>query len=331
MLCSMVLFLLSLEPLGGEGRLLVADSKEGALLVVAEHDLSVRRTIAVGPGARSVAVSAAGDLAAVTRSIYNRVVLVDCGSWKTVAETPLAAEEDLKPIDRRYYPVGVVFWGDRWWVACGWRDCLVGLERESGEVASRLELRVGERGPVWPGLLARGPEGALLVTTFRAGRVGRLESGGRETIWSEKIVRSPWGLAVLEDGRLVVASLDDNKVAVLNAASLEVEALLDVPGGPILVAASGDPRRVILALHESQEVVGLDLETGKASARVELDGPPTGLAVAPLAAFVTVASMGTLWRVALPELASPQSISLQGAPEGVVYQDARPPEALAGD
>ena len=82
---------------------------------------------------------------------------------------------DQTPLERRYYPQGVVFWEEGWWVACGGSDRLVSVGGPPWAVAQRLGL--GARESVWPAMMARSGE-ALVVTCFRSGRLGRLASAG---------------------------------------------------------------------------------------------------------------------------------------------------------
>lgn len=141
-------------------------------------------------------------------------------------------------------------------------------------------------------LAVTGDGGSVFVVNEIDGSVARLDRATRARTWQRAIAAPPLeGIAVTPDGRtLLVGSLHDGAVRVLDAADGAVRATIAGFATPARMAVTPDGRRALVADARCGAVRVLDVAAGRIVATVHGLGQPTGveIAVDGRTAFVTL-------------------------------------------
>ena len=319
MIASILSLVLTAALPAASGRLLVADSLEGALFVVDAERLEVEVRVEAVRGARDLALSDDASTVAVIGGASSAVCLIDTATWTRRGDpVRLAAEEESTSRERRYFPTAVVFWNGVFWVACGMRDTLVAVDPRTGQILERRRLVPTGDGSVWPARLAISGD-RLLCSCFGNGRVAVFEATG-EVRWSEVLASTLWGLAAVGTEEVVIATLDDRAVSLFGARDFELRGRVEIGGGPALVRslASGE---VVVTQQGEGAVVVVAFGREDPVAREELSGPPKGLALdgASGVLYVSIGKTARITAFSTPDLSVVNTARIGRQPMGLLF------------
>lgn len=254
----------------------------------------------VGPLALLLALSgpaAAGDLGFVTSQNADMLSVVDLGTGKVLAETPVPgapAPVAYDPDHHRAYVIAA-------------KTGHLSVLDEAGAVVGGRDLPEGAFG------IAVAPGGGVFVTEWYQGRLMRLDADLRE-LWSVKTGKAPAGVA--SDGRLVAtADRDDDSVSIYDAGTGALRARVAVGKHPYAVAFHDG--RLWTADVQSDTVSVVDPQSGKLLGQVPTGSHPYGVAFAGGRGFVTDQYAGTVTVFHPETLAVITTLETGDYPEGI--------------
>jgi YVTN family beta-propeller protein len=159
--------------------------------------------------------------------------------------------------------------------------------------------------------LASLPNGRVAVSNPFADTVSLLDMVRNALILEIPVGDEPRGVAVTPDNtRVVVANRGAGTVSIITLSDNTVEATYPVGALPMSVVATNDT--AYMALHGTNEIVGLTLDTGEITARIAVPAFPTGLALWGNLLYVTHFQAGTVSLIFLPTQQVVQTLSLGG-------------------
>lgn len=242
----------------------------------------------------------AGDLAFVTSQNAGMVTLVDLGSGRVLAQTPVAG----KPAPVAYDPAA-----GRAYVIAAETGRLTVLD-ETGAVTASRDLGEGAFG------LAAAARGGLFVTDWFGARLMRLD-GDLRTVWKVQTGAAPAGVAVSGDGRLVAtADRDADGISIFDAAT---GTLIHRVGtaGPHPFGITWHDGRFWTADVQGDTVSVIDPVAGRLAGSVPTGSHPYAVAFAAGRGFVTNQYDGTLTVFDPGSLAVLDEIPVGDYPEGI--------------
>jgi YVTN family beta-propeller protein len=176
---------------------------------------------------------------------------------------------------------------------------IINLGETSGEVTKLIDV------PSAPYTVATTPSGKFAYATcFNEGVVAVIDLKSGTALTPIKVGRSPWGLGVSLDGKVaVVANFNSQDISILDIDEQGVDAAKGVPapvkertkisvarplladrvGAPTVLAKAknsvlgSDPSLLVLTDLASNEVMLVNLATGKVSARIKVGQAPYGV------------------------------------------------------
>ncbi|MCA0175146.1 MAG: YncE family protein [Proteobacteria bacterium] len=200
----------------------------------------------------------AGDAHAwITNQASHSVSVIHVASRQVVATVPVGRS-----------PAGVVALGRRVYVSCPDSRAISVIDTATRQVAQTLPAGQGPVG------LAATEDGTVYAADWYANRL--LVLGARTD--EAALGRAPAGVLV-HAGRVYVAERDDDCVAVLDAATLRVQARVPVGSHPFALALDA-PRGRLFALNvQSDDASVIDLATLTVTHRLPTGAAPYGAAV----------------------------------------------------
>jgi DNA-binding beta-propeller fold protein YncE len=244
--------------------LLIANKSEASLNLIDLASGNIVRTLATGEGPHEIAVSPDGSRAVVTNygagTAGNSLTVIDIAAGRVTGSVDLG--EYARPHGALFLPDG--------------RRVLVTAEAAQSVVLVDLDSgRVGEVIPTGQSvshMVAYDSRmGIAYVSNIGSGSVTRLDIAGGRLLGSRPIGGGAEGIALSRDGRdLWVAARDDDELLLLDPASLELRARLEIPGFPIRVEMSADDRQVLVTSARSGALTVVDSERQKVIRTVEL-------------------------------------------------------------
>lgn len=258
------------------------------------------RAFAAGLWALAAIPAAAGDIAFVTAQSAGEVAIVDLETGKVRASVSVPGA----PAPVAYDPAA-----GRAAVIAAETGELTILDTK-GTMLTRVPLGEGAFG------LAFAPGGDLVVVDWYGSRLRRLSPSGDAERWSAPTGRSPAGVALSGDGKIVaVADRDDDRLSAYDAES----------GQPLWKAGTGSHPYAV-AFHDgrfwttdvqSRSVTVLDAATGARVGRVETGDHPYGVAFAAGKGFVTDQYAATVTVFDPTSLESLGRVEIGDYPEGI--------------
>lgn len=241
--------------------------------------------------------AAAADLGFVTSQNADMLSVVDLGTGKVLAETPVPgapAPVAYDPDHHRAYVIAA-------------KTGRLSVLDETGAVVGGRDLPEGAFG------IAVAPGGGVFVTEWYQGRLIRLDADLRE-LWSVATGKAPAGVA--SDGMLVAtADRDDDSVSVYDAETGALRARVAVGKHPYAVAFHEG--RLWTADVQSDTVSVVDPQAGTLLGQVPTGSHPYGLAFAGGRGFVTDQYAGTVTVFDPATLAVITTLETGDYPEGI--------------
>lgn len=239
----------------------------------------------------------ADDLGFVTSQNADMLSVVDLGTGKVLAETPVPgapAPVAYDPDHARAYVIAA-------------KTGHLSVLDEAGRITSGAALPEGAFG------IAVAPGGGVFVTEWYQGRLIRLDADLRE-LWSVATGKAPAGVA--SDGRLVAtADRDDDSVSIYEAATGALRARVAVGKHPYAVAFHDG--RLWTADVQSDTVSVVDPQAGRLLGQVPTGSHPYGVAFAGGRGFVTDQYAGTVTVFDPATLAVTTTLETGDYPEGI--------------
>lgn len=159
--------------------------------------------------------------------------------------------------------------------------------------------------------LASLPNGRVAVSNPFADTVSLLDMVRNALVLEIPVGDEPRGVAVTPDNtRLLVANRGAGTLSVITLVDNTVEVTYPVGALPMSVIATNDT--AYIALHGTNEIVALTLDTGEIAARIAVPAFPTGLALWGNLLYVTHFQSGTVSMIFLPTQQVVQTLSLGG-------------------
>lgn len=300
---------------GSAGRLVVLD-KQGAelqLVDLASGEITLR--VATGRGPHEVAVDPAGRIAYVTN--YGDQKPNDSLSVIDLAEGRELRRVELGELTR---PHGIV-----------WHDGALLFTSETARAVGRYDPASGEverfggTGAEGSHMLVVAPDGgAVWTANIGSGSTTRLGLEGGRLASTETVAIGPQSeaIAVAPDGSEIwLGRNGDGRISVVDTASREVVAEIEVGGVPIRLAFTPDGERVVVSDVDAGALVVVDARKRIVRRRIPLDGAPIGVVVRADGA-VAWASLIDRSQIAEVDLATgvvTRRIAAPGHPDGIAW------------